>query len=72
MATTINELVTRYYTTELESHPDWTVYDLFEWEKRDVHLTDYKSGRVLCDMHDVEFPAGYSQNAVDIIVSKYL
>ena len=71
MATTINELVTRYYTTELDNHPDWTVYDLFEWEKRDVHLTDYKSGRVLCDMHDVEFPAGYSQNAVDIIVSKY-
>ncbi len=71
MATKISELVCRYYTTELDQHPELSVYDLFEWEKRSVHLTDYKSGRVLCDMADVEFPAGYSQNAVDIIVSKY-
>ena len=71
MATTVDELVVRYYTAELENDPEKTVYDLFEWEERDVHLTDYKTGAVLCDMQGVEFPAGYSQNAVDIIASKY-
>ena len=71
MATKISELVRRYYTAELAQHPEKTVYDLFDWEKRSVHLADYQSGRVLCDMPDVEFPVGYSQNAVDIIVSKY-
>ena len=71
MATTDDELIVRDNTKELEDCPDKTVYDLFSWERRDVHLTDYKTGKVLCDMRDVEFPAGYSQNAVDIIASKY-
>ena len=34
-------------------------------------LTDYKTGKTLCEMHDLEFPVSYSQNAVDIIASKY-
>ena len=34
-------------------------------------LTDYKTGKTLCEMHDLEFPVNYSQNAVDIIASKY-
>lgn len=73
MATTIDELVTRYYTADLDApeNAGKTVYDMFEWGGRDVHLTDYKTGKVLCDMHDLEFPVRYSQNAVDIIASKY-
>lgn len=73
MAQTIGELITRRFTAALDE-PEYagkTVYDLFEWTTRDVHLTDYKTGKVLCDMHDLEFPARYSQNAVDIIASKY-
>ncbi len=73
MAPTIDERITRRFTAVLDT-PEYagkTVYDLFAWETRDVHLTDYKTGRVLCDMHDLEFPAHYSQNAVDIIASKY-
>ena len=31
----------------------------------------YKSGKVLVDMKDLEFPSHYSQNACDIIASKY-
>ena len=73
MATTIDELISRRFTAALDEpeNAGKTVYDLFEWSRRDVHLTDYKTGKVLCDMHDLEFPIGYSQNAVDIIASKY-
>lgn len=73
MATKIEELVQRRFTSVLEEPQcaGKTVYDLFEWSLRDVHLTDYKTGKVLCDMHDLEFPVQYSQNAVDIIASKY-
>ena len=67
----LEELFRRYYTKELEGRDDLSVYDLFEWSKRDVLLQDYKSGRVLTDMKGLEFPIHYSQNAVDIIASKY-
>lgn len=66
----ISSIIRRYYTKELEGS-DKTVYDLFKWTKRDVLLTDYKTGRVLCDMKDLEFPDTYSQQAADIIASKY-
>ena len=73
MATTIDELVSRRFTCDLErpENAGKTVYDLFDWSKRDVLLTDYKTGKTLCEMHDLEFPVNYSQNAVDIIASKY-
>ena len=73
MATTIGELVIRRFTCNLElpENAGKTVYDLFDWSKRDVLLTDYKTGKTLCEMHNLEFPVSYSQNAVDIIASKY-
>lgn len=64
-------IVKRYYTTALEGASDKTVYDLFDWSARDVLLKDHKSGKVLTDMRGLWFPAHYSQNAVDIIASKY-
>ncbi|MEG1254808.1 vitamin B12-dependent ribonucleotide reductase [Clostridium sp.] len=67
----INNMIKRYYTKELETNKDLTVYDLFQWKKVDVVLKDYKKGTVLLDMHDLEFPVEYSQNACDIIASKY-
>lgn len=50
MATTMDELITRRFTSALNdpAYAGKTEYDLFEWSKRDVHLTDYKTGRVLC------------------------
>ena len=67
----ITNLLTRYYTKELERDTSKTVYDLFDWKKVDVILKDYKSGKILTDMRDLEFPEHYSQNACDIIASKY-
>ena len=72
MAKELKDLIRRYYTKELEGKgKKKTVYDLFDWEKRDVMLKDYKTGKVLTEMKGVSFPTHYSQNAVDIIVSKY-
>lgn len=68
---TLPSLLTRYFTQELAQQPDKTVYDLFSWDKSDVLIKDHKSGRVLTDMKDLEFPVHYSQNARDIIASKY-
>lgn len=68
---TIKDILKRHYTKELEKNKKKTVFDLFKWTKRDVLLKDYKTGRILTDMKDLEFPENYSQNSVDIIASKY-
>lgn len=67
----INDIFKRYYTKELDKDKGKTVYDLFKWKKVDVFLKDYKTNRVLVDMKNLEFPEHYSQNACDIIASKY-
>lgn len=67
----LDQIIRRYYTKELEGQNEKSVYDLFKWKKVDVQLKDYKNGRVLCDMKDLEFPEAYSQQACDIIASKY-
>lgn len=48
-----------------------SVYDMFEWKKVDVVLKDYSSGNTIADMKNLEFPSKYSQNACDIIATKY-
>ncbi|HZK34041.1 MAG TPA: vitamin B12-dependent ribonucleotide reductase [Bacillota bacterium] len=67
----INDLIVRRFTKELAGDKDRTVYDLFEWKTVDVFIKDYSKDKVICDMKDLEFPVGYSQNACDIIASHY-
>ena len=67
----INDLFKRVFTQELEQDKNKTVYDLFKWKKVNVILKDYKTGDTLIHMKDLEFPEHYSQNACDIIASKY-
>lgn len=67
----IKSLFKRVYTTELEKNKGKTVYDLFNWKTVDVFLKDYKTSKVIVDMKDLEFPEDYSQNACNIIASKY-
>ncbi|MDD4323886.1 MAG: vitamin B12-dependent ribonucleotide reductase [Eubacteriales bacterium] len=62
--------IRRYFTAELVDG-DKSVFDLFQWKKVDVFLQDHKTDRVICDMKDLEFPEHYSQQACDIIASKY-
>ncbi len=68
---TLQSLIRRYFTSELSDHPEKTVYDLFSWDRCDVLIKDHKTGRILTDMKNLEFPVHYSQNARDIIASKY-
>lgn len=66
----LSQLFERVFTPSLE-HTDKTVYDLFDWQTVDVSLTDYRTGKVSFEMKGLEFPASYSQNACNIIASKY-
>jgi ribonucleoside-diphosphate reductase alpha chain len=67
----VKDLLVRYYTKSLENDLQKSVYDLFNWKKVDVLLKDYKTGAILVDMKNLEFPETYTQNACDIIASKY-
>ncbi|MBC3798448.1 vitamin B12-dependent ribonucleotide reductase [Acetobacterium tundrae] len=66
----LNQLFKRVFTKELENS-DQTVYDLFQWQTVDVILKNYKNGETIYEMKDLEFPENYSQNACNIIATKY-
>lgn len=45
-------------------------YDKIEWSRRDSRITN-PDGSIVFEMADAEIPAGWSQVAADIMVSKY-
>jgi ribonucleoside-diphosphate reductase alpha chain len=57
--------IERRFTTEGVSP-----YDTVEWSTRDSRITN-PDGSVVFEMTDAEIPAGWSQVAADIMVSKY-
>ncbi|GAA4909745.1 vitamin B12-dependent ribonucleotide reductase [Streptomonospora salina] len=46
-------------------------YDAVEWERRDVVMTNWRDGTVNFEQRGVEFPAGWTMNATQIVASKY-
>jgi ribonucleoside-diphosphate reductase alpha chain len=58
--------VRRIFTTP-GVHP----YDAVAWERRDVVMTNWRDGSVNFEQRGVEFPAGWSMNATQIVASKY-
>src|SRR5579875_2609707 len=56
----------RVYTRE-GVHP----YDEVTWERRDVVMTNWRDGSVNFEQRGVEFPDFWSQNAVNIVTTKY-
>jgi len=58
--------VERVFTTE-GVHP----YDDVKWESRDVVMTNWRDGSVNFEQRGVEFPEFWSQNATQIVTSKY-
>jgi len=66
----LKELMIRYYTHSLEGTTR-SVYDLFTWHLVDVKIKDYKTGKSIVHMENLEFPVHFSQSACDIIASKY-
>lgn len=67
----IKNIFKRIYTKELAYEKEKNVFDLFQWKKVDVFLKDHKTNKIIVDMKALEFPIHYSQNACDIIASKY-
>lgn len=64
-------LYKRYFTKELVNDNTKTVYDLFEYKLVDAQILDHRTGKYILDMHELEFPIHYSQNACNIIAAKY-
>ncbi|WP_335986830.1 vitamin B12-dependent ribonucleotide reductase [Glycomyces sp. MUSA5-2] len=58
--------VERVFTTA-GVHP----YDEVEWEQRDVVMTNWRDGSINFEQRGVEFPEFWSQNATQIVTSKY-
>ena len=56
----------RYFTQD-GVHP----FDQIDWELRDAIIPNYKEGGNAFEQRDVEFPAGWSQNATNIVAQKY-
>jgi ribonucleoside-diphosphate reductase alpha chain len=57
--------IERRFTVEGESP-----YDTVKWERRDSRISN-PDGSIVFEMKDAEIPAGWSQVAADIMVSKY-
>lgn len=66
----LKDIIKRVYTKELEG-TNKSVYDLFKWKKVTVQLVDYKTNKTIYKKENLEFPEFYSQNACDIIATKY-
>ncbi|WP_100446798.1 vitamin B12-dependent ribonucleotide reductase [Glycomyces xiaoerkulensis] len=58
--------IERVFTTE-GVHP----YDEVKWDRRDVVMTNWRDGSVNFEQRGVEFPEFWSQNATQIVTSKY-
>ncbi len=58
--------IERLFTTP-GVHP----YDDVEWERRDVHQTNWKTGETVFEQRGVEFPSSWSLNASTIVTTKY-
>lgn len=58
------------YFTE-ENSKNYNVYDEFEWKFINVDLKDYSTGESIYTGNKLVFPEHYSQQACEIIASKY-
>ncbi|HQU09456.1 MAG TPA: hypothetical protein PLV25_05810, partial [Opitutales bacterium] len=46
-------------------------YDQLKWEKRHSLLTNPQTNEIVFEQKDIEFPVGWSQNAINIVAQKY-
>ncbi|RBP65412.1 ribonucleoside-diphosphate reductase class II [Alkalibaculum bacchi] len=67
----MDTVIKRIFTKQLEQNSSLTVYDLFDWKTIDVLMKNWKTGKVIADMKNLEFPEHYSQTACNIIATKY-
>lgn len=46
-------------------------YDGLKWEKRESRIDNPTTGKVVFEQKNLEFPEGWSQNAINIVAQKY-
>jgi ribonucleoside-diphosphate reductase alpha chain len=51
--------------------PGTKAYDSLKWVRRDAAITNPATGKTFFDQKNVEFPEGWSLNAVNIVAQKY-
>jgi ribonucleoside-diphosphate reductase alpha chain len=66
MGQTTNLVVGRLFT-----RPKTKAYDQLKWVKRDSVIVNPMSNKPVFEQRDVEFPQGWSQNAINIVAQKY-
>ena len=66
MAQALSLDVKRYFTKGKEK-----AYDTMEWEERQSRLENPGNGKVVFEQSNLEFPKGWSQNAINIVAQKY-
>lgn len=64
-------VIKRRFTKRLEEDSTLTVFDLFQWKTVDVFMKNWKTGKVIADLKELEFPKDYSETACNIIATKY-
>ena len=67
MAHTVSTLAVERHFTDQGTDP----YAKLEWVKRDSLITNPKTGDIVFEQKDVEFPVFWSQNAINIVTQKY-
>src|ERR1700694_5449857 len=55
----------------LFTKPKTKAYDDLTWTKRDSLITNPGTGKPVFDQKNVEFPEGWSLNAINIVAQKY-
>lgn len=55
----------------LFTRPKSKAYDQLKWVKRDSILMNPQTGNAVFEQRDVEFPEGWSLNAINIVAQKY-
>ncbi|MGH7241096.1 MAG: hypothetical protein ACREGB_02240, partial [Candidatus Saccharimonadales bacterium] len=66
MANTTGLGVGRLFTTAGK-----TAYDQLKWVKRDSIIANPMTGKAVFEQKGVEFPEGWSLNAINIVAQKY-
>ncbi len=66
MGQTTNQGVGRLFTPKKSR-----AYDLLKWVKRDAIIENPLTNKPVFEQKDVEFPEGWSQNAINIVAQKY-
>jgi ribonucleoside-diphosphate reductase alpha chain len=62
---------TKLRVKRLFTKPGTKAYQSLKWVKRDSSIVNPVTGKVVFEQKNVEFPAGWSQNAINIVAQKY-